>query len=78
MRLKRTAKLLILLLMLFPVPALVAPYVSMDPISWAHRVYHPLMYRYPAVFGAQLNLDLLRKPKFAQSFEVAKVMVEYW
>ena len=72
------AKLLVLLLMVLPVPALVAPYLSIDPISWAYSVYHPFMYRYPTVFGAQLNLDLQRRAKFAQSFEVAKVMVEYW
>jgi len=64
--------------MVLPLPALIAPYASTDPISWAYRVYHPFMYRYPAVFGAHFNLDLQGRPKLAQSLEVAKVMVVYW
>jgi hypothetical protein len=77
MRRNRLAQILLLLLML-PVPALIAPHVSDDPVAWAYRVYHPFMYRYPAVFGAHTNVDLQARSRFGQSLKVAQLMTEYW
>ena len=56
MKAKRAAKgigiLSLVALVLLPIPALIAPYISDRPISWAYRAYHPFMYRYPHYFAA--------------------------
>ena len=51
MRAKYLLVALLLLSLLVPAPALLAPHVSDDPVRWAYRVYHPFMYRYPTVIG---------------------------
>ena len=51
MRAKYLREALLLLSLLVPAPALLAPHVSDDPVRWAYRVFHPFMYRYPAVIG---------------------------
>ncbi|HUQ92609.1 MAG TPA: hypothetical protein VM120_13100 [Bryobacteraceae bacterium] len=78
MWLRRPAQILFALFLLLPFPALIAPHVSDDPVAWAYRVYHPFMYRYPAVFGAHINLDLQARSKLGQSLEVARLMIEHW
>lgn len=72
-RLQRAGWILLVALVLLPVPAFVAPYVSDDPVAWAYRVYHPFMYRYPAIFGTHVDLD--RPVRF---IDVAKLMIEFW
>ena len=69
---------LLSMLFLLPVPALIAPHVSDDPVHWAYRAYHPFMYRYPAIFGAHTTLDLRTRSGVDQSIEVLRLMIRYW
>lgn len=75
---RAAAGALLLALLLLPAPALVAPHVAEDPVRWAYRVYHPFMYRYPAILGAHTALDPHTKSGLEQSLAVLRLMVEYW
>ena len=75
---KRAAKAILLLLLLLPVPALIAPYVSDDPIHWAYRDYHPFMYRYPVVLGVHAALDLETRSREDWSLELLRLVIKYW
>ena len=87
MKAKRAAKgvgiLSLVALVLLPIPALIAPYISDRPISWAYRAYHPFMYRYPHYFAAVVrhgdqSLAWIAKSRPDQSLEVLKLMIEYY
>lgn len=75
---KRILVVAALLLALLPAPALIAPYVTDDPIAWAYRVYHPFMYRFPAVLGSHTTLELSTKSRLEQSLQVLRLMIRYW
>ena len=77
-RRRAAAGVLLLALLLLPAPALSAPHVSDDPVRWAYRVYHPFMYRYPAILGAHTALDPRKESGLEQSLAVLRLMVEYW
>lgn len=68
----------VLILLLLPVPALLAPYVSETPVHWAYRAYHPFMYRYPAIMGESLEIQVAKLPPDGQSLAVLRLMIEYW
>ncbi len=74
-------KTLVVLLLLAPIPALVAPYVSDDPVKWAYSVYHLGFYRYPVRTGAQLGdakREMMDQPRWAQSIAILGLMIEHW
>lgn len=66
------------LILLLPVPALLAPQVSDTPVHWAYRIYHPFMYRYPAIMGVGMEGKLAKLSPAGQSLEVLRLMIEYW
>lgn len=68
----------VLILLLLPVPALLAPHVSEDPVHWAYRVYHPFMYRYPAIMGASMENEVAKLSPDGQSLAVLRLMIKYW
>ena len=77
----RVAKLLLLLLVLLPMPALLARWVSKHPVLWAYRIYHPFFYRYPVRFtqvAKDAEFQLLGMPVPDKSIHVARLMLEYW
>jgi hypothetical protein len=78
MRFRRAVAVSFASVLLLPLPALIAPLVSGDPVPWAYRIYHPFMYRYPVAFGAHTTLDLQPRSSVGKSLEVARLMVEYW
>ncbi len=78
---RRAIKTLVVLFLLAPVPALVAPYVTDEPVKWAYSVYHPGFYRYPVRTGAQLSeakIGMMDQPRWAQSIAILGLMIEHW
>ena len=80
---KRTLRIVFAFFLLLPVPALIAPFVSDDPLHWAYRVYHPFMYRYPLytahVLRSSETMQLLEdRPLPVQSLEVLSLMIKHW
>jgi hypothetical protein len=63
-------------LLILPVPALIAPYVSSDPVHWAYRVYHPFFYRYPLYTSHLLTTE--GRPRSAQSLQILALMIELY
>lgn len=75
MRLRRLFWALLVLVVLLPLPAILAPHVSSDPMRWAYRVYHPFMYRYPALLGWEGLAISRQEPKLNQSVTIAQAMM---
>lgn len=78
---RRARFVLVALVLLAPVPALVAPFVSAQPVDWAYRAYHPGLYRYPVAARGRLVAEeerMARCPRWVQSFELLAVMVREW
>jgi len=83
MRVRRAAINFLVSFLLLPLPALLAPHVSDDPIAWAYKVYHPFMYRYPNYFASVVLSptslsDLRKKSPLDQSLELARLMIQHW
>lgn len=81
MRPRLFLKIITLLVLLVPIPALVAPFVSEFPIFWAYRVYHPFLYRYPQPFSRSAMAEQIRisgKPLHEQSLGVLRFMIDWY
>jgi len=75
------AKRFLTFLAILALPALLAPFVSENPVRWAYRVYHPFMYRYPVRFpGVAHEAELLSRDMspLEQSLSVVGIMIENW
>lgn len=84
---RRTGRTLIALLatvlVLLPLPALLAPHISSSPIEWAYSVYHPGHYRYPVIFPneiltASFAEELRQQQPTDQSLSVLALMIEHY
>ena len=78
MRRKRILRALLTLCLFVPLPALLAPHVSADPARWAYRVYHPLMYRYPAVLHHEALRNDAGMSWFERSLSSAELVIKLW
>ena len=80
---RRVIKAVFALLLFLPMPALLAPYLSPDPLDSAYRIYHPFMYRYPNHTAHLLRnpnavMLLAQKLRPAQSLCVLALMIKHW
>lgn len=78
MRFRRLVQGALGLLLVLPVPALIAPFVAEHPTLWAYRFYHPGMYRYPLYVATVLkrsDAQLQGQPRLRQSMEVLRMLI---
>ena len=77
----RMVKVAAVFMALLPAPAIIAPYVSENPVFCAYRMYHPFFYRYPVQFSGvahDTESHLPGMPPIERSLTVAGLMVQYW